>query len=530
MKKTTKILMILSFCFCIISACVSAVFALTNVEIMMGISNITFQTDGWLNFSVSNAQLRGLTKQSDSGEMKGFTITSYMDDQDIEDYVKMNGWNSAKLQFKSNAKGLGQIAFTVKNDTKYEGTCLFVHVSTNKETDSYIKAIPSGDFYLNKGQHHTFTIDLISTSPTSTSTTYTTISGLNINVQVEEVIASEEHCTQEWYATQGYTFTLNDDDYTATLTKFTASGSVANIPDLVQNNDYDNLKLYTVTKIADATASSAGAFYSVRSAIKSIVFPSTLVSIGNYAFYYCQYINTAVNIPNSVERIGQYAFYYGGQSTTRPTLTLSSRLREIGARAFYYGKFSGSIKIPRTMKIVQTYAFYNCSNFTSLSLSYGLEAVKSNAFNNCYGLKGSLNLPDTLTEIGDSAFSGTGFSGSLTIPGGVKTISSFAFATMGNTYEIYINEGVQVIKGYAFGQSLVEDIYLPSTLKTIESCAFDACESLSNIITFATTPPTCYADSFPYTGIDVYAVTGPYNTTAVWKEMALFPISEWYGY
>ena len=261
MKKTTKILMILSFCFCIISACVAVVFATRGFEMNINISQITFQTAGWIDFSVSNASLYGVSKLSGSGEMKGFSITRHMNDKDIEDYAVMNGWNSAKLQFRDGAKGMGQIAFTVKNDTQYEGACLFVHVSTNKETDSYIKAIPSGDFYLNKGQSHTFTVDLMSTNPTLTSTSYTTISGLQVSVSVEEVIASEEHCRQEDFAAEGITFTLNDEDYTATLTKYTRSGNVAYIPDLVQNNDLNNLKLYTVKKISDATTSSSGVFY-----------------------------------------------------------------------------------------------------------------------------------------------------------------------------------------------------------------------------------------------------------------------------
>lgn len=399
MKKTTKILMILSFCFCIISACVAVVFATSGFEMNMNINGISFQPVGWLEFSVSDASFHGLTKLSGSGEMKGFTINNRMDEQDTADYAEINGWNNVKLQFKSSAKGMGQISFTVKNNNKNEGACLYVEISTNMETSSTIKAIPSGDFYLNPGQAHTFTIDIMSINPTS----YSTISGLKVNLGIEEVIASEWHCSQEYFESEGIYFTLND-DYTATLTKYTRSGNVAYIPDMVQNNDYDNLKCYTVTQIANGTSTTTGIFYSARTRITSIDFPETLVSIGDYAFYSCSYINSAITMPSSIERVGKYAFYLAGSSSTKPTISLSQRIKQMGTYAFANSKIRGAVSIPGMLKKIPTYAFYSCTSITSLIIPYAITSIEANAFGNCSTISEIVCYPLTPPTCGTNAF------------------------------------------------------------------------------------------------------------------------------
>ncbi|MGE5429256.1 MAG: leucine-rich repeat protein [Methylococcaceae bacterium] len=59
--------------------------------------------------------------------------------------------------------------------------------------------------------------------------------------------------------------------------------------------------------------------------------PSTVTTIGDYAFYYCRTL-TSVTIPSSVTTIGKYAFYYCNGLTT---LTIPSSVTSIGACAFY---------------------------------------------------------------------------------------------------------------------------------------------------------------------------------------------------
>ena len=63
--------------------------------------------------------------------------------------------------------------------------------------------------------------------------------------------------------------------------------------------------------------------------LSSLLLPSTLLSIGDHAFYGTSL--TSATIPNSVTTIGQYAF---NNISTLTSVTLGSGLTSIGDRAF----------------------------------------------------------------------------------------------------------------------------------------------------------------------------------------------------
>ena len=107
----------------------------------------------------------------------------------------------------------------------------------------------------------------------------------------------------------------------------------------------------------------------------------------------------------------------------------------------------------------------------------------------CTGL--SIQLPAGLREIGLGVFEGSGLE-SVTIPSSVRTIHQSAFCLCKNLRYAMINEGLEVLgtdeypgndgNWYGvFGDSALEYVELPSTLKRIEYCTFNGCKNLSNI-------------------------------------------------
>lgn len=84
-----------------------------------------------------------------------------------------------------------------------------------------------------------------------------------------------------------------------------------------------------------------GTFYVDSTLVKDLIIPEGVDSIGQYAFYYCQSIET-ITIPNSVTNISKYAFSYNSNLTT---LTIGTGLETIGE-----------------------YAFDNCSKLTRLNM------------------------------------------------------------------------------------------------------------------------------------------------------------------
>ena len=165
------------------------------------------------------------------------------------------------------------------------------------------------------------------------------------------------------------------------------------IPDTV---DY-NSTIYTVTAVGEEAFKQCGS-------LTSIIFPSSLTSIGAYAFYNCRGFTGSLTLPNSLTSIGDYAFYYCWNFSG--SLTLPSMLTSIGEYAFYdCTGFTGSLTIPSTLTSINNFAFYNCSGFTgSLTIPSTLTSISAGAFNDCSGFTGSLTLPSTMTSIADYLF------------------------------------------------------------------------------------------------------------------------------
>lgn len=93
-----------------------------------------------------------------------------------------------------------------------------------------------------------------------------------------------------------------------------------------------------------------------------------------------------------------------------------------------------------------------------------------------------LILPDTLTSIGDSAFTSCKKLLELDIPSSVKSIGVFAFADCSLLRKVLLHEGIENIGRGSFCDcvNLIE-INLPSSIKTISTDVFSRCYSLESI-------------------------------------------------
>lgn len=166
----------------------------------------------------------------------------------------------------------------------------------------------------------------------------------------------------------------------------------------------------------------------------------------------------------------------------------------IGQGAFQYADFIDTIYIPDSVTIIEDYAFYACTNLTSVQLSANLISIGAQAFTGCAYLQ-YISLPVGLLTIGRQAFSESGLR-SVSIPTSVTTIEQGAFfwtrylselsfdeptslTTIPQDFlgasgilEIALPEGITMISDGAFAGSELTTIYLPSTLQTIGAYAF----------------------------------------------------------
>ena len=157
---------------------------------------------------------------------------------------------------------------------------------------------------------------------------------------------------------------------------------------------------------------------------------------GNYSV-------TTANIPSSVTydgntysvtSIGSYAFYNCSGLTS---VTIPSSVTNIGEGAFYRCSGLTSVDIPNSVTTIDQYAFWQCSGLTSVTIGNSVTSIGYAAFYNCSGLTRELVIPNSVSSIGDYAFSGCSGLTLVTIPNSVTSIGKGAFYGCSGLTSIY---------------------------------------------------------------------------------------------
>ena len=141
-----------------------------------------------------------------------------------------------------------------------------------------------------------------------------------------------------------------------------------------------------------------------------------------------------------------------------------------------------------------------------------------------------VQIPNSVTMIGDAAFADAEDLANITLPLGLKAVSRYMLASTAVTH-VALPEGVVSIGQSAFEDcSYLRTIFLPASLHYIGESAFGYCSILNEIYSDAATPPlTMGDDTFEGCGnIHVMladgATTSRYQNDAVWGNEDLFTI------
>ena len=153
------------------------------------------------------------------------------------------------------------------------------------------------------------------------------------------------------------------------------------------------------------------------------------------------------------------------------------------------------------------------ANVTKVEIIGNVGRIQDRAFAGLSSLQ-SITLPDSLTSIGDSSFSGTGIT-SITIPNSVTSIEEGAFSGTGIT-SITIPNSVTSIGGGAFyGATSLQSITLPNNpnFTSIGDSAFWGASSLQSI-TIPDSVTSIGDDAFRY-ATSLQSITIPASVTSI---------------
>ena len=217
-----------------------------------------------------------------------------------------------------------------------------------------------------------------------------------------------------------------------------------------------------ITSILDGPSSASPTFEGLASS--NVIIQEGITRIGDFAFRNCSSI-TSIELPNSLTSIGFWAF--DGCSLLE------------------------NIEIPSSVTSMESSPFANCSllQITVASENRYYISHEGSLYNKaqtelirCAGRVSTITILDTVTSIGDYAFSSCNLLTNIEIPSSVRSIGDGVFEGCSSLESIEIPNGVTSI-GYRafFGCSSLASIELPNSLTSIGLLAFASCSSLASI-------------------------------------------------
>ena len=173
---------------------------------------------------------------------------------------------------------------------------------------------------------------------------------------------------------------------------------------------------------------------------------------------------------------------YSGSVSVPETVTNNGTeysVTKIGEYAFQ-GSAVTSVYMPESITSIGTSAFSGCQNLESVTLPESLTTFGSHAFSSCKSLK-AIKIPSVVTTITDRCFSGCSSLESVTIPEGVTDIGGVAFFGC-NLKALTLPESLEAIGSSAFyGNQSLKSVNIPAKVKKIEAQAFSHC-GLTNLV------------------------------------------------
>ena len=194
-------------------------------------------------------------------------------------------------------------------------------------------------------------------------------------------------------------------------------------------------------------------------------------------FEFNDQIDTLV-LKEGVTRIGDYAFY---NCTELTSVEIPEGVTYIGESAFACCQSLESVTIPGSVTEIGEGAFESCDSMMVLELASGLKCVGAFAFSECVALR-ELVLPNTVERIERSAFAGTMALHELVIPGNVQEIGDNAFNGCIQLSSLTLSEGIRVIEEMAFSTcSDLTEVLIPASVECLGDGVFSDCLAMTQI-------------------------------------------------
>ena len=194
------------------------------------------------------------------------------------------------------------------------------------------------------------------------------------------------------------------------------------------------------------------------------------------AFYFCFLLE--IVIPSSVTSIGDWAF---SSCDSLSKIVIPSSVTSIGKGAFSYCDSLLEIVIPSSVTSIGDSAFYGCYSLSEIVIPSSVTSIADGAFSSCDSLS-EIVIPSSVTSVGYGAFSFCSSLSEIVIPSSVTSIGKGAFSHCDSLSEIVIPSSVTSIGDSAFSCCFsLSEIVIPSSVTSIGDSAFNNCKFPDNL-------------------------------------------------
>lgn len=263
---------------------------------------------------------------------------------------------------------------------------------------------------------------------------------------------------------------------TITVDKLTTTFTVKVLPIKVEKGVLTQVEPNVTTLVLPDYVKSIGSKVFKQSKITNITLNEGLTSIGEQAFAWSQVAN--ISFPKTLTLIEAEAFY---QCENLKSLDLSQTLlRRIAKGTFFLNENLVTVKLPSSIKEIDSQAFILTSSLKEILLPHGLLKIGNEAFRET-GLV-NLKLPNSICFMDQRAFFLAKELQTVETFGGVPgegsdieryKMESSTFERCPQLVHLEIPKGIQIIGWNTIsGSPNLESIVIPVTVREIEFNAF----------------------------------------------------------
>lgn len=256
---------------------------------------------------------------------------------------------------------------------------------------------------------------------------------------------------------------------------------------LVKYPEARNLRYFTVAEGTEIIGYDA---ISNALSLELVTLPEGLKTIERVAFCFSNNL-THIDIPASVSQIGVSAFNYcsgleainvDDANETYTSIDGVVYTKDMQTLFRFPIKRGGTYTVPQSVTAIGDYAFSTSAKVEGIVLPDGLQEIGAWAFDGC-ALVEEISIPESVNKIGYGAFNDCRRVKSLHLPDGVVYLGDWLFAGCESLTDLQISPAVRQL-GVGMLQSckLLTSFTVPEAVTTLPRQIFYGCEKLAEVV------------------------------------------------